>query len=88
MGNDLQATRPITAIPNRERTNYVSLTDWCRGNNVSKYVGYTLIRKKLLIGQKLWGQWWVTSNPDCQLELLEYLGIEQLLFDADNSKGE
>ena len=83
-GNSLQATRPITSFSQRNKTNYVSLSDWCLGNNITKRVGYILIRRKLLIAQKLWGQWWVTSNPDCIEELLEYLDIEQLFFDVDN----
>jgi hypothetical protein len=44
-----------------------------------------LIAKKLLIAQRLYGQWWVRSNPACLEELLNYLGIEQLFFDASDS---
>lgn len=83
-GNSLQANRPISIIIGREKTNYVSLSQWCRENFVSKRIGYILIKRKLLIGQRLWGQWWVCANPDCLVSLLEYLGVEVLLFDADN----
>ena len=83
-GNTIQGTRPFSVIPGQELTNYVSLTDWCQGNFISKWIGVELIKRKLLIGQKLHGQWWVTSNPDCLDELLEYLGVDELAFDADN----
>ena len=87
-GNRVMGTRPLSGIPGRSRTNYVSLTDWCKGNFISKKQGTRLIKKKLLIGQKLLGQWWVCANPDCLDELLKYLGVEELLFDADNSESE
>ncbi len=83
-GNTIQGTRPYSVIQGQERTNYVSLTDWCQGNFISKWIGYELIKRKLLIGQRLYGQWWVCTNPDCLQELLEYLGVEELAFDADN----
>jgi len=83
-GNTIQATRPISSIKGRSKTNFVALTHWCRGNFISRQTGYSLIKRKLLIGQKLWGKWWVCANPDCFDELLEYLGVEQLAFDADN----
>ncbi|MEO0834780.1 MAG: hypothetical protein AAFY16_02075 [Cyanobacteria bacterium J06642_3] len=83
-GNTMQATRPITTIAGRDKTNYVSLSDWCVGNFISKDIGYILIKRKLLIGQRIWGQWWVCANPDCYDVLLDYLGVEQLIFDADN----
>lgn len=71
-------------LVNEEITNYVSLTQWCNGNFISKDIGRTLIAKKLLIAQKLYGQWWVCANQECLQELLDYLGVEQLLFDANN----
>ena len=66
-------------------TNYVSLTDWCNNNFITKRIGRTLLTKRLLIGQRLYGQWWVCANLNCLEELLEYLGLEELFFDADNS---
>lgn len=66
-------------------TNYVSLTQWCEGNFITKKIGRTLLKKKLLIGQRLYGQWWVCANLDCLSELLDYLGLEELFFDADNN---
>lgn len=86
MGNTIQATRPINQILDRNRTNYVSLTDFCRENYITKRLGYILIKRKLLIGQRIYGQWWVCSHPDpdCKQALLDYLGIEALLFDAEN----
>ncbi len=84
-GNTVQANRPINAIAGRDRTNYISLTAWCAGNFLTKYVGYELIKRQLLIGQRLYGQWWVCANPDCLDQLLEYIGLEQLNIDADNN---
>ena len=82
--NNLNFNRPITRLKDRERTNYVSLTLWCKENFISKKIGRNLIKKKLLIAQRLYGQWWVCTNPNCLEELLNYLGVEQLNFDANN----
>lgn len=83
--NDINNHRPLSRIKTRDKTSYVSLTVWCRENHVSKKVGRTLIKRKLLIGQRLLGRWWVCVNPNCYQDLLDYLGIEELLFDADNN---
>ncbi len=82
--NDINNTRPINRIKGRDRTNYVALTRWCRENNVSIKVGRTLIKRKLLIGTRLLGRWWVCANLDCYELLLDYLGVEAIIFDADN----
>jgi hypothetical protein len=83
-GNSTLATRPINALKNQNLTNYVSLAQWCAGNFITRRVGYQLIKRKFLIAQKLYGQWWVCSNPDCLEELLNYLNVSALLFDAEN----
>ena len=83
-GNKLMGTRPLSGIPGRERTNFVSLTEWCRGNFITKRVGRKLIEKKYLIATRQFGQWWVCANPYCLDALLNYLGMSKLLFDADN----
>ena len=82
--NEINNTHPISHLKGREKTNFVSLTQWCAQNFISKKVGRNLIKKKLLIGQRLFGQWWVCANLNCYQELLDYLGIEQLFFDAEN----
>ena len=82
--NEINNTRPISHLSDRERTNFVSLTQWCENNFISKRVGRNLIKKKLLIGQRLYGQWWVCANLNCYQELLDSLGLEQLFFDAEN----
>ena len=86
-GNTIISTRPLARLPNLaiDKVRVVSLGDWCRYNFITKRVGRTLIKRKLLIGFRFGGQWWVTSNPSCIDELLEYLGVEKLLFDADNN---
>ena len=83
-GNRLMGTRPLSGISGRERTNFVSLTEWCKGNFITTRVGYKLIEKKYLIAQRLFGQWWVCANPYCKEALLQYLGMKELLFDAEN----
>lgn len=82
--NYLNATRPIPHLHNQQVTNVVSLSDWCKGNFVSKRIGRNLIKRKLLIAFRRHHIWWVCANSDCLDELLAYLGMEQLLFDADN----
>lgn len=83
-GNTVMGTRPLSSIPGRSQTNYVSLTEWCSKNFISKKVGTTLIKKKLLIGTRRHHVWWVCANPYCLDDLLDYLGISELFFDADN----
>lgn len=87
-GNRVMGTRPLSGIPGRSRTNFVSLSDWCRGNFITKRQGTRLIERKMLIATKMFGQWWVCANPNCKDSLLEYLGVDELLFDADNSEPE
>ena len=85
--HSLNGSRPITRLLDdleRTKTNYVSLSEWCEKNFITKKVGRELIRRKLLIGQRLYGRWWVCANLSCQEQLLEYLGIEKLFFDASN----
>ncbi len=82
--NSINNYRPISHIKNRDNTKVVSLAEWCQQNFVSRDIGYTLIKQKLLIGFRRHGYWWVAANPACYEELLEYLGLEQLYFDADN----
>jgi len=82
--NQFNGNRIKTSIENSNRTNYVSLTLWCQNNFISKRLGKTLLAKKLLIGQRLKGKWWVCANPECIEELLDYLGLDQLFFDATN----
>lgn len=89
--NEINNTYPLTVAVDfygekKPKTNFVTLTEWCAKNFISKKVGRTLIKKKLLIAQRLGGQWNVCANceENCHRLLLEYLGVEQLMFDADN----
>lgn len=83
--NSLNATRPIGRIKNSNKVVVVSLTQWCSKNFITKRVGRTLIKKKYLVAFRFKGQWWVTANPDCLNELLEYLGIEELAFNVEQN---
>ena len=85
-GNKLNSSHPITKLKiiDRDITQYVSLTRWCKENFISKDIGRTLIKKKLLIAQRLYGKWWVCANLKCLPELLDYLGLAKLYFDAPN----
>ncbi len=83
-GKKLTNYRLIAELKNREYTNYVSLTRWCKENFISKAIGRNLIKKRLLVAQKMHGQWWVCANLQCLDELLNYLGLDELYFDASN----
>ena len=84
-GNEINGSRPVTRIKDgRDKTNYVSLSEWCNRNFISRKVGRTLIKKKYLVAQRLFGKYWVCANLDCLEQLLEYLGLEELFFDAQN----
>lgn len=83
-GNKLMATRPLSGIPGKTKTNYVTLTEWCKKNQISKDRGRYLIKKKMLIAQRIKHQWFVCANPQYINKLLNYLSINQLLFDANN----
>jgi len=84
-GNFRLAKRPIPHLPNTDKTNVVSLTEFCDRNFITRYQGYKAIDKKLLIAFKMFGRWWVRSNPDCIEHLLEYLGMDELIFDEIKS---
>jgi len=81
-GDRLMATRIIPHLSDTEKTNVVSLTQWCEENFITKNQGRTLLKRKLLVGFRRHHVWWVAANPDCIDELLEYLGVEELAFDA------
>lgn len=83
-GNKLNNSRPVTKLKDRDINNYVSFTVWCKNNFITKDIGRNLIKKKLLIAQRLYGQWWVCANLDCLPELLDYLNLDKLYFDAEN----
>ena len=86
-GNTTSAHRPQPHLLDENRlpktTKVVSLRIWCERNFISKDVGYTLIKRGYLVGFRRHGVWWITSNPDCINELLEYLGVEKLAFDVE-----
>lgn len=68
----------------REKTNYVSLTDFCQNNNISKKTARNLIRKKFLICQRLYGKLWVCVNPLCEEDLKTYLMVDNIIFEDIN----
>lgn len=85
-GNTTQAHYPISRIndPKNKKLDFVkvvSLKQWCDRNFISRDTGYKLIKLKYLVAFRRHGQWWVASDPNCKLELLDYLGIEQLSFE-------
>lgn len=82
--NSINNSRPLSHIKNRDNTKVVTLAEWCQKNFISRDIGYSLIKYKLLIGFRRHGYWWVAANPDCYEQLLDYLGLDQLFFDADN----
>ncbi len=84
-GNALNANQPIGRVKDNDHIKVVRLSEWCSKNFISQDIGYTLLKLKLLIGFRRHHIWWVAANPYCIDELLEYLNLEQLFFDADNS---
>lgn len=84
-GSTTQAYYPLSQIPlpDIDVVKVVSLAQWCRRNFISRDIGYTLIKKSYLIAFRRHGYWWVTANPQCKTELLEYLGVEKLAFDVE-----
>ena len=78
--------RPKSALSDRDNTKVVPLSEWCRQNFISVDIGYTLIKLKLLIGFRRHHIWWVCANLNCMEDLLDYLGVESLNYDADNSE--
>ena len=83
VGNSINSTRPISQLPNTDTTKVVSLTEWCEKNFITKRIGRQLIKRKLLIAFRRHHVWWVTANPDCIEQLLEYLGVDELQFNPD-----
>lgn len=84
-GDRLMTSRPMPHLYHADKTNVVSLSDWCENNFITKNQGRTLLRRKLLVGFRRHHVWWVAANPDCINELLEYLGVDELAFDAINN---
>lgn len=83
-GNTINSTRPICYIKSFDRVNVVKLSEWCNRNFITSKIGYKLIKRKYLLAFRRHHVWWVAANPDCLIELLDYLGLEKLYFDADN----
>ncbi len=82
-GNTLNSTRPLSRFENLESVKVVKLSSLCRANFITIDVGYRLIKLKYLIAFRRHHVWWVTSNPLCKQELLDYLGVTALLGDVD-----
>lgn len=82
VGNRRMGTRPLPRIDEQDHVNVVSLKEWCDRNFISRDTGYRLIELKFLIAFRRHNYWWVASNSDCLPQLLEYLDVEELLFDA------
>lgn len=82
VGNRRMGTRPLPRINELNYLNVVSLKEWCDRNFISRDTGYRLIELKLLIAFRRHNYWWIACNPDCLPQLLEYLGVEKLLFDV------
>ena len=82
--NKFKGNHVKSSLSGKNKTNYVSFTEWCQKNFISKAVGRELLKRKLLIGQRLKGEWWVCANKDSLEDLLDYIGLTQLFFDANN----
>jgi hypothetical protein len=81
-GNTLNSTRPLSRLTEADKLQVVKLTDLCRANFITIDVGYRLIKLKYLIAFRRHHVWWVTCNPLCKQELLDYLGVSEILGDV------
>jgi hypothetical protein len=79
-GNRRMSFRPRSTMDDRNFTQLIRLTDFCRLNHVSKWMAYRAIEKKLVIALKYRGQWWLDRDYNCLEELQEYLGVDELIF--------
>jgi hypothetical protein len=84
-GSGINRYKVISHLATKNRTNYVSFSDFCTFNFISKNIGRILIQKKYLICQRLYGKLWVCVNLECLEELKNYLLIETIYFDAQNN---
>jgi hypothetical protein len=82
-GNTIQGTQPLNRIDNQDYVKVISLTLWCKRNFISRDTGYKLIKLKYLIAYRRHGYYWVCANSLCLPQLLEFLGVEKLLFDVE-----
>ncbi|NJK56486.1 MAG: hypothetical protein HC939_11050 [Pleurocapsa sp. SU_5_0] len=83
VGNTIASTRPQTRIDDQDYVKTVSLAFWCKRNFISRDTGYKLIKLKYLIAYRRHGYYWVCANPLCLPQLLEFLGVDSLLFDVE-----
>ena len=83
VGNRRMGTRPKPRIDEQNYLKIVSLKEFCDRNFISRDTGYKLIELKLLIAFRRHNYWWVATDPICKKQLLEYLGVEELLFDVE-----
>lgn len=74
-GNRMQAAYIWSHDPNKEKLIFISLADFCKANFISKKIGYTMIRKRLVIAKRLGHRWWVAQNDNCIEELKDYLDV-------------
>lgn len=84
VGNSIMGSRIIPRLKQGDYLKVVPLTEWCDKNFTTRRLGYKFLENHLLIGFRRHGIWWVKANPECLPELLDYLGIEELFFDAPN----
>ncbi len=82
-GNTLNSTRPLSKLEFVDYVKVVKLSSLCRANFITIDVGYRLIKLKYLIAFRRHHVWWVTCNPLCKQELLDYLGVTALLGDVE-----
>jgi hypothetical protein len=80
--NTINSTRPLSRFEKTNSVKVVKLTSLCRANFITIDVGYRLIKLKYLIAFRRHHVWWIAINLNCKQELLDYLGVEQLLFDV------
>ncbi len=85
-GNRLMSTRPKSQLIRDSNgnllkcTKYISLSNFCRLNFVTKRTASSALAKKYLVGIRYKGQWWVAVDFECLEDLKDYLGLEDVIL--------
>lgn len=83
-GDYTRSFRPYGALPDRTNTKFVLGTEFKKRNNITHHQMLYCIQRKYLAAIRRGGAWQVASIPWCRVEMLEYLGLDSLAYDAEN----
>ena len=72
------------ALTDRTNTKFVLGTEFKRRNFISHHQFRECLKRGYLVGIRRGGAWQVASCAPMKEEMLHYLGMDALLYDADN----